>query len=113
MDNNTTSKQLHESANATTTDNSNSSQLVEQEPIENTPFKVVGNENYGYFVALGNKRLTEPQPTKDEAIAHLTDHKKWWQIILNLIITLVPDVLHVLGQEQLKHTTETTNTEKI
>lgn len=68
--------------------NSDSSEAdkTSYEPIENTPFFMVGSEKKGYFIALGNHRMTEPKPTKEEAREELEIKK--WNIIANLFIVM-------------------------
>lgn len=69
-------------SNETNTDNSQSNtQLVDKERYEGTGFDIVGNEEHGYFVALGNHRLTQPAP-KEVAITHIKE--KSWDLIFAL-----------------------------
>lgn len=68
-----------------------STQLIQKEEIENTPFHVVGSEELGFFITIGNVRLTDPQKTMEEAYNMLDNHT--WQIITNLIISLVYKIL--------------------
>lgn len=55
----------------TTTENQNTNnqksntQLVERERVENTGFEIIGNEENGYFIALGTYRLTQAQSKKE------------------------------------------------
>lgn len=55
---------------ADSTDNLQSN-LIDQEPIANTPFTVITTEN-GNFCAMGLYRVTEVYPTKNEAIEAAT-----------------------------------------
>lgn len=60
---------------------------IQQEQIEGTPFKIIGNNEKGYFLAFGPYKITENQPT-------ITDTKellesRMWDIIANLVITIV------------------------
>ena len=50
------------------TDNQNYSQTVERERYEGTAFDITGNKEVGYFVALGQYRLTQPRKHKSECI---------------------------------------------
>lgn len=82
----TTQQELLKLQNTTdtqNTDNPKSSQLVEKEHYENTGFDIVGNEEYGYFVAIGIYRITEPQKTKEQC-AQMIETKDY-QLILGLI----------------------------
>lgn len=81
----TTQRELLQLQNTTenpNTNNQKSSQLYEKERYEETAFDIIGNEEYGYFVAIGKYRLTEPQ-TKDECIKMIKE--KDYKIILSLI----------------------------
>lgn len=64
--------------------------LIHREKVPNTPFEIVGNEETGYFLALGRYKLSQPTPTIDEAYAKLIDEQ--WNIILNLV-TLTHEVI--------------------
>lgn len=55
---------------ANSMDNSQSS-LINQEPIENTPFTLITTDE-GSFCAMGLYRITEIYPTKNEAISKAT-----------------------------------------
>lgn len=82
----TTQKELLELQNGSEEPNTNnppSSQLVETEPIKNTGFQIVGNAEKGYFVALGQYRLTTFHKDKKELLKKVKD--KDWEIILALI----------------------------
>lgn len=56
------------------------------EPIANSPFHMVGHKEKGYFISIGNHRLTEPQPTAAQALAVLEENK--WNIISNICIAI-------------------------
>lgn len=65
----------------------NSSELLHQEKIVGTPLTIVGNEDKGYFIALGRYRLTEPIETIDAAYGLLESQQ--WNIISNMIATMI------------------------
>lgn len=86
----TTQRELLESQSTTAeqhTDNQNSSpkntQLVEKEHVKGTGFDIVGNEEHGYFVALGKYRLCANQ--KNKAVCEGMIKRKEWELILGLI----------------------------
>lgn len=54
------------------------------EPIPNTPFILIGNQEQGYTITINKYRLIEPKPTKEEALAAIEIEK--WNIIANVII---------------------------
>lgn len=67
--------------------NSTSSKLLEIEDIPNTPFKCVGSEETGYFIAMGSYRMTEPAETPAKAEDKL--YTEQWDIIARLISVIV------------------------
>lgn len=60
--------------------------IITNEPIENTPFRLIGNPAQGYAIAIGLKRLTEPKPTIEEAKEILTSIE--WNFIANMIVAI-------------------------
>lgn len=80
------------------------SYLLLQEPIENTPFYITGNETTGYFLRMGHYRLTEyvpdsmitsekPTANKEEIVNFFLDYleeEKW-----NIVITMIAAVAHM------------------
>lgn len=68
-----------------------SSELLHREKINNTPFEVIGNEEYGYFIAFGKYKLTESfnlydynvDNIHDIAVLYLNEHM--WNIMTNLM----------------------------
>lgn len=60
--------------------------LITNEPIKNTPFRLIGNTTQGYAIGIGNYRLTEPKPTEEEAIAQLQIQQ--WNITANMIVAI-------------------------
>lgn len=85
----TTTKQgdlLHTQSNVEETPN-NKSTLITHNKIEGTPFYVTGNEEKGYFIRLGDYKISEAKQTEDEAIKDLEENK--WNIMVNIIATVV------------------------
>lgn len=64
-----------------------SDKLITNEPIEGTPFRLVGNLSQGYAITLGKYRLTEPKKTVMEALQPIVDHD--WNLIANTITTIL------------------------
>lgn len=73
-----TQEQEQYGINANVTDNKNSGELIEQIEVEGTPFKMVGTEHHGYFVALGPYRLTETAGKKEiKEFAEKLEKQDW------------------------------------
>lgn len=53
------------------------------EPLDNTPFRIIGNSEVGYFLTMGKYRLTEHYNTVDEVIE--TINREQWLIISRMI----------------------------
>lgn len=64
-----------------------STQLVEREKIENSPFEIIGNKDHGYFAAFGKYRITEKFENMQLVKDYLESHK--WEVVVNLILTLI------------------------
>ena len=64
-----------------------SSELLEMDKVENTPFHVVGSNDQGFFIALGKYRISTVQPTKESAIEWVS--KNMWTVVLILVDTLI------------------------
>lgn len=63
------------------------SPLINREKIEGTPFWLIGILEQGWFIVMGDQRLTEPVETKEQALKLLqTEH---WQIMMNMVVTLI------------------------
>lgn len=67
--------------------NSNSTELVENYEIENTPFRIIGNEEEGYFTAFGKYRVSERYKTKEETEENF--NVKPWEILINTITACI------------------------
>lgn len=65
-------------------DNNNSlPELLTIEPLENTPFKVVGNDETGYFIALGKYKITNHYEDATKAIEYLKTNQ--WNVIISMV----------------------------
>lgn len=76
-----------------------SSNLIINEPIDGTPLRLVGITDtsqdtlrikHGYFIALGNNRVSEIYNTQQEAL-DLVEMKtmETWNLIANIIVTMI------------------------
>lgn len=71
------------------------SEVIKNEPIDGTPFNIVGNIEQGFCVTLGRYKVTESvqwddrneQTLQELGTKLLEDHK--WNIILNCIAIFV------------------------
>lgn len=82
MESNTT----HGSAKKTDKSNSKSKEMVEQQPIDGTPFTAVRVDE-DWFLTMGKYRLTEKLKTIAECVEEAKD-ASWWRImqIMNIMI---------------------------
>lgn len=74
-------QQSHTPKSAENNPKENSSEIIEREQIENTPFWILKTEE-GYFLVMGKYRLSETYPTQIHVLTYLQDNH--WQIILTL-----------------------------
>lgn len=86
MKKNMPNSELLQSQITTETTNTNNkqsnTQLVDKEHIDGTPFDIVGDEELGYFVAIGNYRITQ---THDKEDCRTMIRVMEWELILGLI----------------------------
>lgn len=73
---------LNTQSNAEETPKQNSL-IIEREQIENTPFWTLKTEE-GWFLVMGDYRVTEVYETKEEVLECLERDK--WKIVLHLAI---------------------------
>lgn len=78
---------LQSQTNAEDQHNNNSSELIEKTDVENSPFIIIGNEELGYFLAMGKYRMTQPMKTKQDVIAYLVSNT--YNVIATMITTLI------------------------
>lgn len=71
---------------ANSTDYSN--ELINREPIEGTPFQLIKLEN-GFFLTMGNYRITEIYNTKEETLELINTQKLNWYTLLTIINTMI------------------------
>lgn len=70
--------------NQTKDDSSNRTFI--NDPIINTPFRMIGDEQNGYAAAFGNYRITESQKTPQDVVKYLeTDY---YTVIANMLVTM-------------------------
>jgi|SRR5579863_7209065 len=56
------------------------------EEVKNTPFRLVHMPNTGYFLILGNARISNIWQTKEEVEIELYENQ--WSIVCNMICTM-------------------------
>lgn len=71
-----------------------STELIQREEIENTPFKVITIKGKS-FGAFGNNRITEEYTTKEEVINQLKEPK--WEIIITIILAIVANTEEIIN----------------
>lgn len=81
------------------------------EPIENTPFVLVGTEETGYFVGIGSYRLTPTLKTVQEVETFMGDHM--WEIIVSLIQCVTDRMAKEATQFIIDHVKEIENKKNI
>lgn len=57
------------------------------ETLQDTPFRIVGNEKRGYFLAMGMYRLSETQDTPLKVKAWLK--KNMWHVVGNMVVCML------------------------
>ena len=57
------------------------------EIVNNTPFRIIGNETTGYSLTLGNHIITEPNQNKD-SLLNLA-YEMPWKEIMNVIAIMI------------------------
>lgn len=60
-----------------------SSKLIEREQIPDTPFWIYGSEEKGYFLVMGNNKMSETKETKEEAVELII--KEPFMLVLRMI----------------------------
>lgn len=58
--------------------------LIDREEIENTPFLLVKTE-HGYFLAIGNHRITELTKTREEQLEKIYSSNIDWLFLLTTV----------------------------
>lgn len=73
-----------------------STSLVKNEQIKGTPFRIIGTEN-GWFIVMGDHKLTENSETEDEALLKLAT--EYWMIIMRMIARITEIIIKKEGTE--------------
>lgn len=68
-------------------------ELTANDEIAHTPFRLVGNKEQGYCLALGQYLLTVRKPKKQDVLDDLDSRP--WHIITNMMI-IMPEILKTL-----------------
>ena len=64
-----------------------STELIEKQQIGCSPLQKIGNEERGYFVALGTYRITDFHKTKDDLDSYLQNEPE--DFIVRLVQTML------------------------
>lgn len=87
MQNSQTTNEQREKLNTQNNIESNDKEnypLLTREPLENTPFHIVGNEKIGYKIAYGKYNFNDtPHKTQQDAVYWYNGHM--WEIVMSLI----------------------------
>ncbi|AXH78070.1 MAG: hypothetical protein [Microviridae sp.] len=84
--------------NVSKTHNETSSKTTVNEQIEDTPFRIINIEEKGWFLAIGNVRITEPTEDKESLIQRVKSID--WSVIMPVITTFVEYVIDI--KEKIK-----------
>lgn len=79
-------EQLQSQMNVEDQHNSTSSKIVTNDAIEGTPFRIVGTEQ-GWFIGIGNHRLTEILPEREDA--EILVSTKDWNLLTALVMAIM------------------------
>jgi len=61
--------------------------LWDEIPIENSPFKIIGNEEKGWCAVLGRHRLSETKATAEQVKDWMEENV--WTVIFNVVATMI------------------------
>ena len=71
--------------NVNSADNKNS--LWGEIPIENSPFKRIGNDEKGWVAAIGRHRITDAHQTPEKVKEWMEENV--WTVIFNIVATMI------------------------
>lgn len=66
------------------------STLIDIEDLGGTPFKLVNHKEHGWFLTLGDYRITKPTKTKADTIVQLDTNR--WDIIFTMVCIAVEKI---------------------
>lgn len=89
---------------------SKNTELLQRIELEDTPFKMIGNETDGWVGTLGKYRLTEPFEEKEQLEKYLQKNNNW-ELLCNVISIMVKETLNAQAEEAMKELTEGINNE--
>lgn len=98
--NNKQAELLASQTNAENPDNSisDSKPLIEKEPFPGTPFWLIGNQDNGYFLAMGQHKLSNNFNTKQQVREFLLYNQ--WDIILTMNLVIIQNEISKLKNQQ-------------
>lgn len=76
-------------------------EIITNEAIDKTPFRVVGSKKQGFSITMGKYRLTEPKKTWIECVDTLNTEQ--WIVIANMIALMFVEMRK--EEEEEKKTT--------
>lgn len=96
------SEQLKLQTNAQEQENNNPySKIVEKEHVEGTPFDIVNVQEKGWFLAMGQHRLTEPITNKNALLQSIDNLP--WDILMNMVMIAAEYVIMSHENNTLKN----------
>lgn len=66
----------------------NSSELINREPVSNTPFTLINYDNSGWFLTIGKYQLTKPGEFEKSELLRMVENKDW-SLIMTMIAIIV------------------------
>lgn len=91
------------------------SELIQRNPVKDTPFEVVsiniGTDEEAHFGVLGKYRITENSPLREEILKVLQQFS--WDIVLKLLGIIIPEeinrILEDISKRHKEHQQESAN----
>lgn len=84
--------------NAEVDNNSSSSQLIEREQVEHSPFWIVGTPEAGYFLTMGKYKISPTFKSKLELIVYKEECE--WEIVITIAGIIASDL--IMQNEKVK-----------
>lgn len=67
-------------------------ELIHKEEIPQTPFWIIGNQEKGYFLAMGNHKLCDTQKTIEQVKDYYDNHQ--WELTMQMAFIVFTDMLN-------------------
>lgn len=73
--------------------------FLQKVQIEKTPFWIIGERDEGYYLVIGNNRLTDPLKSVQEVREYLEENK--WMVMLQMIMVVMGDEQKIKEKKKL------------